>query len=134
MTDIFSTQKRSELMAKVKNKDTDIELILRKKLWASGLRYKVNYKIFGKPDIVFPKEKVAVFCDGDFWHGRHYKKEKKNYKKFWLDKIATNIKRDKDVNNKLKREGWKVLRFWKTEILRNSDKCIETIKSSLLRG
>jgi len=128
MADIFSLQKRRDLMSRVKSKNTDIELILRQRLWAAGHRYRIHYKILGKPDIVFPKQKIAIFCDGDFWHGKNYKKEKKNYKKFWLDKIASNIKRDKKVNRELKKNHWKVVRFWKTDILKFPDKCLRAIE------
>lgn len=131
MVDIFSPQKRQELMSKVRNKDTDIELLLRRKLWSLGYRYRVNYKVFGRPDIAFPRRKVAIFCDGDFWHGRSYKKDKGGYKKFWREKIADNIKRDKKVNRRLKKEGWTVLRFWKTEILGDVDRCVEKIITHL---
>lgn len=131
MADIFSKQKRRELMAKVKNKDTDIELIIRKRLWQQGYRYRVNYKIAGSPDIAFPTKKVAIFCDGDFWHGKNYKKERSSYKKFWKEKIAVNIKRDRKVNRRLAKEGWKVLRFWKSEIHKEPDKCVERIVRAL---
>lgn len=117
-------------MAKVKSRDTNIELILRKLLWSAGYRFRVNYKLFGKPDIAFPKQKLAVFCDGDFWHGRNYRKEKKRYKKFWKEKIATNIKRDKTVNKKLEQMGWQVLRFWKTDILERPEDCIRKISDA----
>lgn len=127
MTDVFSRKKRSEIMSLVKNKNTDIELILRKKLWAKGFRYRTNYKIIGRPDIVLPKFKAAIFCDGDFWHGRKYKKEVKNYKKFWKNKIETNINRDKTVNKELRKIGWTVIRFWKSQILKNADKCVNDI-------
>ena len=94
--------------------------------------------MFGKPDIVLPKYKIVIFCDGDFWHGKNYDEEKGRYKKFWIDKIALNIKRDIEVNKRLKEEGWKVLRFWKTEIQGKTDKCInkimKNIKISLLKN
>ncbi len=128
MTDRISVEKRRKIMAKVKSKDTNIEVIVRKLLWSSGYRYRINYKIFGKPDIVFPKQKIAIFCDGDFWHGKNYRKEKKVYKEFWKDKILTNIKRDKKVNRTLRKNNWKVVRFWKTDILKNPDKCLKIIK------
>lgn len=131
MVDIFPAKQRRELMSKVKNKDTDIELILRKRLWASGYRYRANYKTFGSPDIAFPGKKIAVFCDGDFWHGRNYWEEKSRYKKFWRDKIITNIKRDRKVNKRLRKEGWIILRFWKTEILKNPEQCVKKIAKYL---
>jgi len=128
MTDIFTKEKRSELMRKVKNKNTNIEIILRKGLFKKGYRFRVKNSVFGKPDIIFPTQKIAIFCDGDFWHGKNYKQEVKNYKDFWRDKIKVNMTRDKKVNKRLKQEGWKVFRFWKTEILKSPDKCIEKME------
>lgn len=118
-------------MRRVRNKGTNIELILRKALFKKGLRFRVKNRLFGKPDIIFPSKKIAIFCDGDFWHGKNYEKEKKNYKKFWKDKILINLKRDKKVNRALKKEGWIVLRFWKTDILKNSNKCVDRIEDYL---
>lgn len=132
MPDIFSPDRRRQLMSRVKNKNTDIELILRKKLWNKGYRYRINYKIFGSPDIAFPKLKIAIFCDGDFWHGRSYKVDKFKYKPFWKDKIGKNVERDKTVNKQLEKEGWIVLRFWKAEILKNIDRCVDRIEKYLV--
>jgi len=131
MTDIFTEEKRSELMRRVKNKNTNIEIILRKGLFKRGYRFRIKNSVFGKPDIIFPSPKIAIFCDGDFWHGKNYKKDVKNYKTFWKEKILVNMKRDKKVNKKLKLEGWKVLRFWRTEILKDPDKCLNKIEKSL---
>lgn len=118
-------------MRKVKNKNTNIEIILRKELFKNGYRFRVKNKLFGKPDIILPKAKIAIFCDGDFWHGKNYKKEVKNYKDFWKEKIATNIERDKKVNKKLSADGWIVFRFWKTEILKNPEFCVKKIEKYL---
>ena len=126
----------SNTARKIKSKDTSIELILRKELWRRGYRYRVNDgKVFGKPDIVFSRRKVAVFCDSEFWHGKKYlsgEKFKTN-PDFWESKIKGNIKRDKEVNDRLKSEGWTVIRFWGKEIKENSDKCINKV-ISFLRG
>ncbi len=129
--DIFTKGKRSEIMRKVKNKNTNIELLLRKELFRKGYRYKIKNSLFGKPDFIFPAKKIAIFCDGDFWHGKDYLKENKNYKKFWKDKIKINMKRDSIVNKKLRIQGWTVLRFWKTDILRNLPKCTNLIEETL---
>ncbi len=118
-------------MKKVKNKDTNIELLLRKELFRRGYRYKVKNNLSGKPDFIFPVKKIAIFCDGDFWHGKNYHKENKNYKKFWKDKIKVNMKRDSTVNRKLKSGGWVVLRFWKMDILRKLKKCADLIENVL---
>lgn len=131
MADIFTKEKRSEIMRKVRNRDTDIELIVRKELFKRGYRFRVKNKLFGKPDIVLPRQKVVIFCDGDFWHGRYYRKEKKNYKEFWVDKIRVNRKRDITVNKTLKKQGWRVVRFWKTDILRDINFCIKEAEKIL---
>ena len=133
MADIFTKEKRSEIMKRVKNKNTNIELILRSELIKLGLRYRIKNKLFGKPDIIFPKQKVAIFCDGDFWHGKNYHNEGGRYKNFWKEKIQINMNRDKLVNKTLEEDGWRVLRFWKTEIIKNPKSCAEKIKNVLLK-
>ena len=107
-------------MRQVKNKDSEIELLLRNELWKRGYRYRKNVKsIFGHPDIAFIGKKVVVFCDSEFWHGfdwENKKNEIKSRQDFWIPKIERNIQRDNEVNNKLCAEGWLVLRFWGKEI------------------
>jgi DNA mismatch endonuclease (patch repair protein) len=114
-----------KIMASVKSKNTRPELALRKALWRQGLRFRVNYKILpGKPDIVFTKTKIAVFCDGDYWHGHNWalrgmknlEEELAHYSEFWANKIRRNIQRDKEVNRQLTALGWKILRIWESEI------------------
>lgn len=131
MTDIFTKEKRSELMRKVRNKNTNIELLLRKELFKNSHRFRIRNKLFGKPDIVFPRQRIAIFCDGDFWHGKNYRKEMKNYKQFWKNKILANINRDKTVNKRLKEEGWTVLRFWKADLLRDLEACVRKVEANL---
>ena len=122
-------------MKHVKNKDSDIELILRKELWSRGLRYQKNVtKIMGKPDIVFKSKKVAVFCDSEFWHGYDWENRKGDFKTnqdFWIPKIERNIERDKEVNKALEIEGWKVLRFWGKDIKKHCKKCAGEIQKVL---
>ena len=100
-------------MSRVKGRDTKPEVAFRKELWREGLRYRLRYKVFGRPDIVFPGPKVAVFVDGCFWHGcpEHYRPPKTRTE-WWKDKIAGNKKRDGEVTARLEAEGWQVLRFW----------------------
>ena len=133
--DKFSKEKRSKIMSSIKSKDSKIEIMLRKALWKRGYRYRINYpQVIGKPDIVFVKKKVAVFCDGEFWHGYDWEKRKyeiKSNQKFWHEKIEKNIKRDKDVNLSLSEQGWKVIRFWGKDIEKNLPKCIEIIEDAL---
>lgn len=118
-------------MSKVKSKNTNIELLLRRALFKKGYRFRLHYRVFGTPDIVLPSKKIAIFCDGDFWHGKSYKKAKINYKTFWKNKIKENISRDKKVNGILRKEGWEVVRLWKSDILKNIDRCVEKVERAI---
>lgn len=125
-------EQRRKIMQAVRSKDSKIELILRHALWKRGYRYRKNYsKITGKPDIVFLKQKIAIFCDSEFWHGFDWdarKSDIKSNKEFWINKIESNIKRDQYVNDALKTQGWKVLRFWGIDIEKNTEKCLQLIE------
>ena len=122
-------------MQQVKNKDSKIEVLLRKELWSRGIRYRKNVnRIYGKPDIVFIGKKVAVFCDSEFWHGYNWEERKKDFKshqEFWIPKIERNMERDAEVTAKLESEGWTVLRFWGNEIKKNTAQCADTIEHAL---
>jgi len=121
MADIFSKKKRGDLMANIKSKNTKLEINFLKavssELYPLGYRYRKHYRsLYGNPDIVFVKQKIAVFVDSEFWHGYRFEKNKKALKThFWLSKIERNIIRDKKVNKVLKNLGWKVLRIWGKE-------------------
>ena len=133
--DKHTPEQRRKNMQAVKNKDSQIELLLRKELWSRGIRYRKNpTKIFGKPDIVFIGKKIAVFCDSEFWHGYNWEERKKDFKshqEFWIPKIERNIERDKEVNVKLESEGWIVLRFWGNEIKKNTAQCADIIEKAV---
>src|SRR4051812_41709016 len=94
------------------------EVMLRRELWRSGLRFRKNSRVLpGKPDIVFPSARLAVFCDGDFWHGRDWRRLRRKLKRgsnhdYWVAKISSNKKRDRQHTRKLQRDGWNVLRLW----------------------
>ena len=122
-------------MKQVKNKDSKIEIALRKELWSRGLRYQKNVtSIFGKPDLVFKGKKVAVFCDSEFWHGYNWEERKKDFKshqEFWIPKIERNMERDKEVTEELQRQGWTVLRFWGKEIKKNAGGCADIIEKAV---
>ncbi len=122
-------------MQRVKCKNTEIELRLRKELWSRGVRYRKNVsKIIGKPDIAFIGKKVAVFCDSEFWHGYDWERQRmaiKSNRDFWIPKIESNIERDKKVNEALKAEGWTVLRFWGNEIKNNVEQCADLVIAAL---
>ena len=118
--DIWDKGKRSEVMSKIRSKNTKPELILRKALFARGFRYRVNVKnLAGKPDIVLPKYKTIIFLHGCFWHrhdGCKYAYTPKTNTKFWVDKITSNSERDKASVNKLTDLGWNVIVIWECEI------------------
>ncbi|MCR5083860.1 MAG: very short patch repair endonuclease [Parasporobacterium sp.] len=127
----MTDEARSRNMAAIKNKDTKIEVILRKALYAKGYRYRKNYKdLPGKPDIVLTKYKIAIFCDSEFFHGYDWDNRKNDFKsnrEFWIPKIERNMKRDRDVDRQLKGMGWRVVRFWGKDITKNIEECISTI-------
>lgn len=133
--DKHTPEQRRKNMQAIKNKDSQIELLLRKELWKRGLRYQKNRTdIFGKPDIVFKGKKIAIFCDSEFWHGYNWEERKKDFKshqEFWIPKIERNMERDIEVTNKLESEGWTVLRFWGNEIKKETEKCANIIEKAV---
>ena len=133
LLDNHTPEQRHKNMTAVKSKGTKIEVLLQKELWHRGLRYKKNVKnIYGKPDIAFIGKKIAVFCDSEFFHGFDWEirsKEIKSNREFWIPKIEKNIQRDKDVTDKLKKDGWIVLRFWGNEIKNDVSGCADKIES-----
>lgn len=122
-------------MRRVKSKDSKIEVKLRLALWHKGFRYRKNDKtVYGKPDLTFKGKKVAVFVDGEFWHGydwEHRKNDFKSNKEFWINKIERNMERDREVNKYLTENGWTVLRFWGTDIKNNLDDCVNAVIKEL---
>lgn len=120
--DKLTSEQRRKCMQASKNKGTKPEVLLGKALWSLGLRYRKNDKnIFGKPDFSFKKHKVAVFVDGEFWHGKDWeirKNDIKSNQEFWITKIERNMERDREVTEMLLKSGWKILRFWGKEIVK----------------
>src|SRR5438552_2763808 len=102
--------------------DTAHEKLLRGHVWQLGLRYRKNVRSLpGKPDLVFPTARVVVFCDGDFWHGREWRKLKRQLARgtnaqYWLAKIRANMRRDAATTVELRQMGWTVIRVWEREI------------------
>ena len=125
---------RSQMMAKIKSTGGKAEDMLAKSLWHRGIRYFRNYKkLPGKPDIAITKYKIAVFVDGEFWHGYDWENQKinriKTNRDYWIPKIEKNIERDKRVNQELEKMGWFVIRFWERgEVKKDIFKCVEKIE------
>ena len=134
MADVFSKKKRSEIMSKIRSKETKIEQIIYRYLRKQEVYFQKHYKkASGSPDIALPKKKIAVFIDGDFWHGWRFSKKKgKLPKKYWLAKIESNIQRDKRNRAKLRREGWKVLRVWEHQLNNQQERYLEKIQKFIL--
>ena len=137
MPDVLTPEQRRKNMQHIRGKDTTIEVILRKALWARGYRYRKNYKrIPGSPDIVLTKYKIAIFCDGEFFNGKDWevlkpRLEKSNNSELWIKKISRNLERDDEINKKLLSMGWTVIRFWGNEIKKNTDECIRVIEETI---
>lgn len=136
--DNHTPEQRTKNMKAIKNKGSKIEIMLQKELWHRGLRYRKNAtNVYGKPDIVFIGKKVAVFCDSEFFHGYDWennRNEIKSNRDFWLPKIERNIQRDIEVTEKLKSEGWTVIRFWGKDIKNNLKECADVIENALVKN
>lgn len=124
-------------MQAVKATGSKIETAIAKALFARGHRYRKNDKaVFGKPDLTFKKLKIAIFVDSEFWHGKDWEIRRFDHKSnraFWISKIERNMERDKEVNLQLLKEGWKVLRFWGSDIQNNLQNCITKIENEIKR-
>jgi len=135
MPDNLTPKQRSYCMSRIKGKDTRPEMKVRSALHKKGLRFRKHVKdLPGKPDIVFPKDKVAVFIDGDFWHGYRFPAWEDKVSDFWKKKITGNRKRDARNHRKLRSKGWKVIRLWQHEVERDFGACIDRIVESLARS
>ena len=126
-----------KIMSAIKSKGTRPEILLRKALWHQKMRFRVNYKnLPGKPDIVFTKKKIAIFCDGDFGHGHNWAvrgmssldEELNSYSDFWKQKILRNIQRDSEITKDLTSMGWTVIRIWESDIKKDVNKCVGLIQ------
>ncbi|HKC36899.1 MAG TPA: very short patch repair endonuclease [Chitinophagaceae bacterium] len=132
----FSTsERRSAIMKRIKSTQTIPEKLLRKELKNQEYKFSIYSKsLLGNPDIIFKKEKVVVFVDGEFWHGYNWKQKRERIKanrKYWIPKIERNIIRDKKVNKELKKQGWKVIRIWEHQLKKDLEKCVRRVTSHL---
>ncbi len=136
MPDIFTKEKRSEIMSLIKS-TSGVEIkfrkLLSKEIYPLGHRYRLNYKkAVGKPDLAFVSKRIAVFIDGDFWHGKHFAaKGHKLSEKYWRPKIEGNIARDKRQNRALRKIGWQVIRIWESDVKKRPDASIRKILKKL---
>ena len=135
--DNLKPDQRKKNMQHIRAKDTQIELILRKALWSEGIRYRKNYdKLAGKPDIAITKYRIAIFCDGEFFHGKDWDKlqlklKNSNNSEYWIKKIGRNIERDQEIEREIRAEDWTVIRFWGKDIKSNTRECIAVIKEAI---
>jgi len=133
--DVLTPEQRHKCMSNIKSKNTSIEILLRKALWHEGIRFRKNYdKLPGKPDIAITKYKIAIFCDGELWHGKDWENKKKRIKTnidYWNLKIERNIMRDNKNEKILENMGWTVIRFWGNEIKNNLIDCVNEIKGTM---
>jgi len=132
----------SRMMAAVRNKDSKAELALRQALHARGLRYRLHARdVTGHPDLVIRSRRLAVFVDGDMWHGNEYKRRGLSCladlfptrTEWWVDKIERNMRRDQEVNKQLAADGWNVVRIWESEVLEDPQKAADRVLDALRR-
>jgi len=125
---------RSYNMSQIKSKNTKPETIIFQMLKREGYRFRKHYPVSGMPDIAFLKLKIAVFIDGEFWHGKDFNEWKQKISPFWLDKISKNILRDRKNFKLLKEKGWIGLRLWGRDIIQNPEKALMKIIKLLDRS
>lgn len=135
--DVLSPAQRKKAMQHIKQKDTSIEVRLRKALWHKGYRYRKNWKALkGTPDIVITKYHIAIFCDSEFFHGKDWPELEKRIlrgsnSEYWYGKITRNMARDEEVNRTLYGQGWIVLRFWGDDIKKHLDECVQVVDETV---
>lgn len=132
MDNLTKEQRRKNMQA-IRSSNTKAEILLAKALFSKGYRYRKNNKnVFGTPDLTFKKIKLAIFVDGEFWHGKDWENRKNKIetnKEYWIKKIESNIKRDIKVNDILLSQNWTVLRFWAKDIEKKLDYCVSKIEN-----
>lgn len=133
MVDVFTPEKRSWIMSRIRGTNTQIDLAMKEMLYELKCKYQMYPKMYGNPDFIIRNKKIAIFCDGDFWHGYKYHEKKKPRKRYWKEKIESNMKRDLRINKKMRRDGWSVLRFWEHDIHGNPEKCKKRIARKIVK-
>jgi DNA mismatch endonuclease (patch repair protein) len=134
-----TSETASRIKQRNRSRDTKAEVLLRKELWRRGLRYRLHaLDLPGKPDIIFRRARVVVFCDGDFWHGRRWRQRLEKLSRganapYWTAKIAANVARDRRHTRALRKAGWTVVRLWETDILRNVEMAAARVETAVRR-
>ena len=137
MADTITPERRSEIMSHIRSKDTSIELMVRRYLFALGYRYRVNYKALpGKPDIVFTKKKIAIFIHGCYWHGHdcgsRYAHSSQSNKAYWGPKIQRTQQRDQDHITELEANGWNVVVLWECQIRLDFERTLSRLNNVII--
>lgn len=129
MPDRFSKEVRSRIMSRIRSKNTKLEKLVFSYLRRRGLHFQRHYRLAaGTPDVALPSRRVAIFIDGDFWHGYRYPTWKKALKDdFWRAKIEGNRRRDRRNFAKLRRRGWRVQRVWEHELKANPERALKRL-------
>ena len=126
--DNLAPEARSRVMARIRQRDSGIEMALRLAVWRAGVRYRKNVRIYGTPDLVVSRAKLVVFVDSCFWHAcRHHCRRPKSNIEFWEGKLARNRRRDRAVTRHYRQRGWTVLRFWEHTLRRDLGACVKAI-------
>ncbi len=129
---------KNKAMSHIKSKDTSIEMALRAALWKKGFRYRKNdASLPGSPDIVLPKYKIAIFCDGELFHGKDWEVLRPrllsgNNPDYWVEKIERNMRRDRHNDKELLFLGWTVIHFWGKEIIKDPEACVKVVEETIL--
>lgn len=135
--DVLTKEQRRRNMQAIRSNNTKMEIALAKAMFSLGRRYRKNDKsVFGKPDLTFKRYKIAVFVDSEYFHGKDWDVQKyriKTNRKFWWKKIESNIRRDSEVNHRLKKEGWKIIRFWSQDVNKNLRTCTLKIEKLIVK-
>ncbi len=129
--DVHTPEQRSRNMAAVKSKGTRPEKTLFKLLYENGFKFETYADLPGRPDVTFPKNKIALFIDGEYWHGKNFELWNGQLSEFWLKKIGDNIKRDRRNDRHLRNQGWKVIHFWGRYVLRYPERTINRIRKAV---
>jgi len=133
MADNLTPEQRSYTMSRIRSKDTTPELTIRRLVHARGLRFRKHKReLPGSPDLVFAAARVVVFVDGDFWHGWQFPRWKENLASYWKQKIEGNRRRDRANFQRLRRDGWQVIRIWEHEVKKGAESCVDRIEDAVL--